>query len=94
MSKDFLSVSSGNMQGAFELLIKPDQMMPLQTETILVAPNKKIQRLWQKTYKGIEVVLSKDYEGYPLPGDFPLATRKLSQRLSKTQKPSKGRQER
>lgn len=32
--------------------------MPINFQTVLVAPNKRVQKQWQKEYPGIEVLLS------------------------------------
>ncbi|HVT62258.1 MAG TPA: hypothetical protein VHD33_02070 [Legionellaceae bacterium] len=67
MAKKYLTISSGDMLGEYELKLALNQSLPATTETVLVAPNKRIQRVWEKEYPGIKVILQKDYKGYPLP---------------------------
>jgi hypothetical protein len=38
-----------------------------RTETVLVAPNKTVQKIWQKWYPGMKVFLRADHKGYPAP---------------------------
>lgn len=40
------------------------------TETVLVAPNRRIAKEWSKMYPGIKVILAVKYKGYPLPKGY------------------------
>lgn len=70
MGKDYLTISSGDMLGSYELKVAFENSMPKTTETVLVAPNKRIQKQWRKEYPGIKVILQADYKGYPLPTEL------------------------
>lgn len=37
------------------------------TEIVLIAPNKKVYKQWEKAYPGIKIVLKSDHRGYPFP---------------------------
>lgn len=65
-----LTVSSGDVLGDYELKVALEQSEPATTETVLVAPNKRIQKQWRKEYPGIKVVLRADYKGYPPPTEL------------------------
>lgn len=68
MSKrEYLTVSASDMLGDYELKVALEQSEPATTETVLVAPNKQVQKLWRKEYPCIKVILQADYKGYPAP---------------------------
>jgi len=67
---DYLTVSSSDMLGEYQLEVALEASEPQTTEMVLVAPNKHIQKQWQKAYPGIKVVLAADYKGYPAPTEI------------------------
>lgn len=65
--KEYLTVNASDMFGEFDLKITLDNSVPRTTETVLVAPTKRMQKEWRKMYPDIKVIMQADYTGYPLP---------------------------